>query len=125
MFELLIARSDPMADASLPAIRARSRPGTAIAAMIPMMATTISSSISVKPLVLRILITSPRDGRAVKQLSVTAWLPPSRARLEQPAYRADVFGLAPSIGFRMKHLGRKRVLPVSQVQGNFDKFCHC
>ena len=47
---LLIARSEPMADASLPDMRARSRPGTAIAAMMPMIATTISSSISVKPL---------------------------------------------------------------------------
>src|SRR5947207_2944884 len=47
---------DPMAEASLPDIRARSRPGTAIAAMIPMIATTISSSIRVKPLLLRIFI---------------------------------------------------------------------
>ena len=46
---LLTARSDPMADASLPEMRARSRPGTAIAAMMPMIATTISSSMSVKP----------------------------------------------------------------------------
>src|SRR6516164_3831234 len=53
---LLIARSEPIADASLPDIRARSRPGTAIAAMIPMMATTISSSISVKPFALRIFM---------------------------------------------------------------------
>jgi hypothetical protein len=52
----LIARSEPMADASLPDMRARSRPGTAMAAMMPMIATTISSSISVKPLVLRIFI---------------------------------------------------------------------
>ena len=44
-----MARIDPMADASLPDMRARSRPGTAIAAMMPMIATTISSSISVKP----------------------------------------------------------------------------
>src|SRR5688500_16606365 len=44
-----MARSEPMADVSLPIIRARSRPGTAIAAMMPMRATTISSSISVKP----------------------------------------------------------------------------
>ena len=51
---LLTERTDPMADASLPAMRARSRPGMAIAAMMPMMATTISSSISVKPLVSRI-----------------------------------------------------------------------
>ena len=44
-----MARIDPMADASLPDMRARSRPGTAIAAMIPMIATTMSSSINVKP----------------------------------------------------------------------------
>ena len=53
---LLIARSEPIADASLPDMRARSRPGTAIAAMMPMMATTISSSMSVKPLALRIFM---------------------------------------------------------------------
>ena len=35
--------------ASFPDMRARSRPGTAIAAMMPMIATTISSSMSVKP----------------------------------------------------------------------------
>ena len=46
---LLTARSEPIADASLPEIRARRRPGTAIAAMMPMIATTISSSMSVKP----------------------------------------------------------------------------
>src|SRR5213078_1718317 len=51
-----MARSDPMADASLPDMRARSRPGTAIAAMMPMIATTINSSIRVKPLELRIFI---------------------------------------------------------------------
>ena len=45
-----MVRMEPMADASLPDIRARSRPGTAMAAMMPMMATTISSSMSVKPL---------------------------------------------------------------------------
>ena len=45
----LTARTDPIADASLPAIRARSNPGTAIAAMMPMIATTISNSISVNP----------------------------------------------------------------------------
>jgi hypothetical protein len=44
-----MARIEPMADASLPDILARSNPGTAIAAMMPMMATTISNSINVKP----------------------------------------------------------------------------
>ncbi len=53
---LLTARSEPMAEASLPEIRARSRPGTAIAAMMPMIATTISSSMSVKPFAFRTLI---------------------------------------------------------------------
>ena len=61
--ELLMARSEPIADASLPDIRARSRPGTAMAAMMPMMATTMSSSMSVKPLLLRIrmMYQSPHD----------------------------------------------------------------
>ena len=44
-----MALNDPIADASFPAIRARRRPGTAMAAMMPMIATTISSSISVNP----------------------------------------------------------------------------
>jgi hypothetical protein len=39
-------------------IRARSSPGTAIAAMMPMIATTISSSMSVKPLAVRIFMFS-------------------------------------------------------------------
>src|SRR5688572_15098657 len=65
-----------MADASLPDRRARSRPGTAIAAMMPMMATTISSSIRVNPSCLRILFTDisfgkpanfPRDSSAERQ----------------------------------------------------------
>src|SRR5262249_61657251 len=55
---LLIARSDPIAEASLPDMRARSKPGTAIAAMMPMIATTISSSISVKPFASRIFMDS-------------------------------------------------------------------
>jgi hypothetical protein len=44
-----MARIDPMANDSLPDMRARSRPGIAMAAMMPMIATTISSSMSVKP----------------------------------------------------------------------------
>src|ERR1700686_2949075 len=50
-----MARSDPMAEASSPDMRARRRPGTAIAAMMPMIATTTSSSMRVKPLESRIL----------------------------------------------------------------------
>jgi hypothetical protein len=38
-----------MADVSLADIRARSKPGTAIAAMMPIIATTMSSSMSVNP----------------------------------------------------------------------------
>ena len=39
-----------MADASFPDILARCKPGIAIAEMIPMIATTISNSMSVNPL---------------------------------------------------------------------------
>src|SRR3954471_4070842 len=61
---LLIARSEPMADASLPDMRARRRPGTAIAAMMPMIATTINSSMRVKPLASRIffMLQTPLEG---------------------------------------------------------------
>ena len=45
----LMVRSEAMADASLLALRARSSPGTAMAAMMPISATTISSSINVNP----------------------------------------------------------------------------
>ena len=81
------ARSDPMADASLPAIRARSRPGTAIAAMMPMIATTISSSISVKPLLLPFLMslslmTAPSRELVVLDGQAAAALP----ALQQPTY---------------------------------------
>jgi hypothetical protein len=46
---VLIVRRDPTAEAWFAAIRERSRSGMAIAAMIRMIATTISSSISEKP----------------------------------------------------------------------------
>src|SRR5216684_3921977 len=70
----LMARSEPMAEASLPDIRARSKPGTAIAAMMPMIATTISSSIRVKPLLSRIFISD-----SFKRRIGTSWLD-----MEQP-----------------------------------------
>ena len=44
-----MARIEPMAEASLPDMRARSSHGIAMAAMMPMIATTISSSIRVNP----------------------------------------------------------------------------
>src|ERR1700732_4685659 len=49
-----MVRSEAPAEESLAAIRARIRFGIAIAAMIRMMATTISSSISEKPFCFRI-----------------------------------------------------------------------
>src|SRR5215470_13888136 len=49
-----MVRIDETADDSLAAMRARSKFGIAIAAMIRMIATTISSSISEKPLCFRI-----------------------------------------------------------------------
>ena len=68
---LLMARTEPIADDSLPDMRARRRPGTAMAAMMPMIATTISSSISVKPFWLRIFMTcAPKENRLAVGLSV-------------------------------------------------------
>src|ERR1700726_368325 len=52
----MMVRSEAAAEESLAAIRARIKLGIAIAAMIRMMATTISSSISEKPFCLRISI---------------------------------------------------------------------
>src|SRR5437762_679319 len=49
-----MVRSELTADASLAAMRARSKFGIAIAAMIKMIATTISNSISEKPFCFRI-----------------------------------------------------------------------
>src|SRR5437879_10506157 len=50
----MTVRVSPMAAVSLAETRARSKLGMAIAAMIPMIATTINSSIRVKPCWLRI-----------------------------------------------------------------------
>ncbi len=47
--EVLIVRIEPTADASLAAIRDRSKFGIAIAAIIKIIATTINNSISEKP----------------------------------------------------------------------------
>src|ERR1700722_19038880 len=55
-----IVRTDPTAEASLAAIRARSRFGIAMAAMIKMIATTISNSMSEKPFWF-FFIVSPRS----------------------------------------------------------------
>src|ERR1700722_15520219 len=49
MAAVFIVRIEPTAEASLAAIRDRSRLGIAIAAMIRMIATTINNSISEKP----------------------------------------------------------------------------
>src|SRR5579859_6581276 len=55
-----MVRTDPTADASLAAIRERSRFGIAIAAIIRMIATTISNSINEKPFCF-LFIFSPRS----------------------------------------------------------------
>jgi hypothetical protein len=47
--ETVMVFIDTTADVSLPVIRVRSRPGIAKAAMMLMMATTMSNSMSVKP----------------------------------------------------------------------------
>ncbi len=62
-----MALSEPMAEASLPDNLARISPGTAIAAIMPMIPTTANSSIRVKPDSERGLayapVVPPRDSR--------------------------------------------------------------
>jgi hypothetical protein len=53
-----MVRIEPTADASLAAMRARSKFGIAMAAMIKMIATTISNSINEKPFIFCFLIIS-------------------------------------------------------------------
>src|SRR5437762_10681818 len=66
-----------MADASLPNMRARSSPGTAIAAMIPIIATTSNSSMRLKPSEPRIFMRLNResgcfgDDRGSASLNIT------------------------------------------------------
>src|SRR5208282_1030169 len=57
---VLTARIEPTAEASLAAMRERSRFGMAMAAMIKMMATTINNSISEKPLFVLFIVLSWR-----------------------------------------------------------------
>src|SRR3954469_9208756 len=80
---LLTARSEPMAEASLPEMRARRRPGTAIAAMMPLIATTISNSMRVKPFCFRLIIAL--SSRAAGRRGVA----PGRQALEQPQCQMD------------------------------------
>jgi hypothetical protein len=71
-----IVRVEPTADASFAAIRARSKFGIAIAAMIRMMATTISSSMSEKPFWFFFISVSPGDSSVYFNVSVRRVLLP-------------------------------------------------
>src|SRR2546430_1578897 len=85
-----------MADASLPDMRARNRPGTAIAAMMPMIATTISSSINVNPSCFRSRIGTSFLKKSVKRHPEdainTAIEVPSRGYIER--YGREIAGWA-------------------------------
>ena len=70
-----MARSDPIEEASFPDIRARSSPGTAMAAMMPMMATTMRSSMRVKPLLVLVrMVLLPEAESFRRNLVVSKWL---------------------------------------------------
>src|ERR1700685_2555178 len=79
-----MVRIEPTADASLAAMRARSKFGIAIAAMIKMIATTISNSISEKPFCL--LFISSLFGPTAKKREFI-WMEPVN-----PAYRFFDYG---------------------------------
>src|SRR5690349_7081586 len=69
----MMLRTEPTAEDSLAAILARSRFGMAIAAMIKMIATTISNSINEKPFCLRILVLSLFSCFFESSVSATRW----------------------------------------------------
>src|SRR5437763_12792769 len=72
-----MVRTELTADDSLAAMRARSRLGIAMAAMIKMIATTISNSISEKPFCFFIKILSPSALRSCTQVCYGACFIPN------------------------------------------------
>src|SRR5436853_5383959 len=84
-----MVRTEPTADASLAAIRERSKFGIAMAAMIRMIATTISNSISEKPFCFRISIFSPKAFVVVIGAVSTAYRNSRTLRAEAKSYQGD------------------------------------
>src|SRR5271156_2319415 len=86
-------RSEPAAEDSLAAMRARSRFGIAMAAMIKIIATTISNSISEKPFCFLFMCSSLLEIKAEILLyalaGYTAARCKPRATIGKPVYRYD------------------------------------
>src|SRR4030095_14098405 len=90
----MVALSDAIAEVSFPVRRMPRRPGTANAAMMLMIATTISSSMRVKPYSdFRIMMTLLRnaiyDARATCSAGAQALSPAVPHHLNVPEYRAE------------------------------------
>src|SRR5271163_2860744 len=96
MAAVLMVRMEPTAEASFAAMRDRSRLGIAMAAMIKMIATTISNSISEKPFCF-LFIVSPRSrGSKIVLYSLAGYAPVHRkedAKMAQGVYCADTSAL--------------------------------
>src|SRR4029078_4092215 len=98
-----MVRTELTADDSLAAIRARSRFGIAMAAMIRMIATTISNSISEKPFCFRISIFSPKVFVVVIGAVSTAYRNSRTLRAEAKSYQGDWTQIDRLFVFRVRH----------------------
>ena len=94
---VLIVRTDPTAEASLAAIRERSKFGIAIAAMIKMIATTISNSMSEKPFCF-LFIFSPKEQCSESCVVLPAGVHLSKRKVRaKPAHRVYSIGTSQSM----------------------------
>src|SRR5205814_8418082 len=121
--------TEPTAEDSLALIRARSRFGMAMAAIIRMIATTISNSISEKPFCLRMSLST------LIPLASAVSIDPSRAlfALYPPQHRKErtrrrlvhVFNnLTGILELRRRHTSVAESLVLADFFGPGDKECH-
>src|SRR5208282_279898 len=115
MAAVLMVRTEPTADASFAAIRDRSRLGIAIAAMIKMIATTISNSISENPFWFFFIVSPRSRGSKIVLYSLAGYDLEQRkddAKISPGVYCADTIGLYLLISADCRPLGRpSRELP--------------
>src|SRR5690242_13246257 len=115
-----MVRMDATADDSLAAMRARSKFGIAIAAMIRMIATTISNSISENPFCLRISNFSPSIFvRRIYLLSndavvSTIALACPNQRLEEKRWKYLISNMDPQFGTRVTDRLRRKIASLAK-----------
>src|SRR5256885_6556469 len=124
-----MVRTALTADDSLAAIRARSRFGMAMAAIIRMIATTISNSISEKPFCLRISLSPLLPLASVVSIdpirALFALYPPQHRKERTRRRIVHVFNnLTGILELRRRHTSVAESLVLADFVGPGDKECH-